>query len=134
MVQVSQIEAYRSLKDKAESFNLLCIVESIIGGLILEQPKNPIEYIKNRLIDTKHIQENGKIHNELYTWLHHPLLDSSKSLTNDEHHQFLKSCFYHRIKCLQGDKLPLEHTSENESNNTEITNPLFSLTELYLNP
>ncbi|CAH8598774.1 unnamed protein product [Schistosoma guineensis] len=130
MVQVSQINAYYSLKNKADNFNLLCIVESIIGGLMLEQPNNPIEYIKNRLIDTKHIQEHVKLHKELYIWPHHPILDSSKSLTTNEHHKFLQNCFYHRIKRLQEDKLFLE----NESKPIETTNPLFSLTELDLNP
>ncbi|CAI2731859.1 unnamed protein product [Schistosoma spindalis] len=132
MVQVSQIDAYHLLKDKADSFNLLCIMESIIGGLMLEQPKNPIEYIKNRLIDIKHIQENGKLHNELYTWPHHPILNSYKSLTNDEHYKFLRNCFYHRIKCLQEEKLSLENTFEHESKTIEITNPFFSLTEVSL--
>ncbi|CAH8538226.1 unnamed protein product [Schistosoma turkestanicum] len=130
MVQRSQIEAYHSLKNKSDNDNLLCIIESIIGGLMLEQPKEPIKYIKKRLIDTKRIKEHDTIiHNELYAWPYHPLLSSYKSLTNNQEHEFLKHCFYYRIKFLQDKNLSLENTRENE----EFENSLFSLTELYLN-
>ncbi|CAH8610915.1 unnamed protein product [Heterobilharzia americana] len=122
MVQISQIEAYLSFKEKAEIYHLRCIFESIIGGLMLEQPEKPINYIKKRLIDTKHIIETGRLHNELYIWPYHPILNQCKSIINDENYKYLKNHFYYHLKYLQDENKPLEVV--------QIDKPLFSLTEL----
>nr|CAX73214.1 hypothetical protein [Schistosoma japonicum] len=129
MVQISDIETYHLMKDKANSLNLFCILESIIGGLMLEQPNQPINYIKNCLIDMKHIKQNVNIHKELYTWPHHPLLNSCKSYTNNDYYKFCQNCFYYHIKLLQTKQ---QLYIENEYKNDDITHSVFSLTELNL--
>ncbi|VDQ11198.1 unnamed protein product [Trichobilharzia regenti] len=128
-----EIEAYLSSKSRAEHFNLLCIIESIVGGLMLEQPDEPIKYIKSRLEDTKRISKIAKVHRELHVWPHHPILNSCKSFTNDEEQTFLMNHFLHHIKILQGGNEYLEDRPKIESRDFEIKNPLFSLTELHLN-
>ncbi|KAF7258806.1 hypothetical protein EG68_04051 [Paragonimus skrjabini miyazakii] len=96
----------------------------------MEQPKNPLEYIKKRLVDVQPKVRNTCMHYEVFAWPHHPLLRCSKDLVSDVIHQSDVARLLHRIKAIETKYLECTEQQAMLCANAIEEKSVFHLTEL----